>query len=175
MTLQGIREAFEHLKGSDEMQNLQNAFKCRAEAYWLIGINGTRAITPKMFSIISRQVATVERVQTLTLAMIVKRDFEIDNLKPTKVCKISGKIGICNVPDDRTLQKVQKLDDKTPHDRVDRLWTNEEALAVFEAIRTEKIAVVFEQKSFPNKRLRDYMISPLFREKKIYVLACQRI
>jgi len=70
---------------------LANAAKCRAEADWLIGINGTRAITTKMFPIISRQVATVERVQPLTLAMIVKRDFEIDNLKPTTVWKISGK------------------------------------------------------------------------------------
>jgi DNA topoisomerase-3 len=82
MTQTGIQEAFEHLRESEEMCNLQDAAKCRSEADWLIGINGTRAVTTHMFSLHSKQVATVGRVQTPTLAMIVNRDCEITNFKP---------------------------------------------------------------------------------------------
>ncbi|MDR2778689.1 MAG: DNA topoisomerase 3 [Puniceicoccales bacterium] len=146
MTTQGIREAFEHLKSSDDMQHLQDAAKCRSEADWLIGINGTRAITTKMFPIMSRQVATVGRVQTPTLAMIVNRDIEISNFKPTKFWRIFGTFGIHNGPYDGILQKDQKLDDKNPHDRADRLWEHREALEIIESIKKEQFAVISEQK-----------------------------
>ncbi|MDR1413843.1 MAG: DNA topoisomerase 3 [Puniceicoccales bacterium] len=146
MTLQGIGDAFEHLRDSSEMQNLQDAAKCRSEADWLIGINGTRAMTTKMFSPISKQVATVGRVQTPTLAMIVNRDYEINNFKPVKYWKISGKFAISEGKYDGILQKAQKLDDKNPHDRSDRLWANDEAVEIIEATKNFKTATVSEQK-----------------------------
>lgn len=146
MTEQGIRAAFEHLRNGDEMQNLQDAAKCRSEADWLIGINGTRALTTKMFSAISKQVATVGRVQTPTLAMIVNRDFEISNFKPTKFWKISGTFSLAEGDYDGVLQKSQKVDASNPHDRSDRLWTEEEARGILDAIGDEKKASVCDQK-----------------------------
>ncbi|MDR2737355.1 MAG: DNA topoisomerase 3, partial [Puniceicoccales bacterium] len=146
MTTQGIRDAFDRLRSREEMKSLEDAAKCRSEADWLIGINGTRAVTMKMFTAISRQVATVGRVQTPTLAMIVNRDAEIGNFKPTKFWKIFGTFGIHSGKYDGVLQKSRKLDDKNPHDRVDRIWTNGEAIGILDEIRDEKIAVVSEQK-----------------------------
>ncbi|MDR1595789.1 MAG: DNA topoisomerase 3 [Puniceicoccales bacterium] len=165
MTAQGIRDAFEHLRAGDEMQNLQNAAKCRSEADWLIGINGTRALTTKMFSIVSKQVATVGRVQTPTLAMIVNRDREISNFKPAKFWKISGAFRTDEGEYAGILQKSQKLDEKNPHDRSDRLWTNEEALKIFGEIGDERVALVSDQK----KRVRQsaprlYDLTTLQRE-----------
>ncbi|MDR1401744.1 MAG: DNA topoisomerase 3 [Puniceicoccales bacterium] len=164
MTAQGIGDAFKNLRSSDEMQNLQDAAKCRSEADWLIGINGTRAITTKMFSIISKQVATVGRVQTPTLAMIVNRDHEINNFKPAKYWKISGKFAISEGKYDGILQKSQKLSDN-PHDRSDRLWANEEALKIIEAIKDHKIATVSEQKKrIKQSSPRLYDLTTLQRE-----------
>ncbi|MDR2603038.1 MAG: DNA topoisomerase 3 [Puniceicoccales bacterium] len=146
MTTQGIRDAFERLRSSEEMQHLQDAAKCRSEADWLIGINGTRAVTTKMFPVMARQVATVGRVQTPTLAMIVNRDIEIANFKPTKFWRILGTFSIHNGSYDGILQKDQKLDDKNLHDRTDRLWEYENALTIVEAVKNEQLAAISEQK-----------------------------
>jgi DNA topoisomerase-3 len=165
MTALGIRDAFEHLKSSEEMQSLQDAAKCRSEADWLIGINGTRAITTKMFSMASRQVATVGRVQTPTLAMIVNRDFEINNFKPTKFWKIVGTFEIHEGQYNGVFQKKQKLDDKNPHDRIDRLWSEEEALEIFENIKSETVATVSDQKKRSRQAApRLYDLTTLQRE-----------
>ncbi|MCZ6675284.1 MAG: toprim domain-containing protein, partial [Verrucomicrobia bacterium] len=68
MTLNAIRDAFENLREGAEMLPLQHAARCRSESDWLVGINGTRAITKRMFGSRAGQVATVGRVQTPTLA-----------------------------------------------------------------------------------------------------------
>ena len=49
MTPSAITEAFNNLKSQDEMQSLQDAARCRSESDWLVGINGTRAITSRMY------------------------------------------------------------------------------------------------------------------------------
>ena len=45
MTPQAIRDGFEKLRTDEQMQPLANAARCRSEADWLVGINGTRAMT----------------------------------------------------------------------------------------------------------------------------------
>ena len=64
MTDQSIKEAFANLRDGDQLQPLQDAARCRSESDWLIGINGTRAVTIKRSRGRSRQVSTVGRVQT---------------------------------------------------------------------------------------------------------------
>lgn len=80
MTDEAIREGFEKLKDQNEYQSLYMAGMSRAIGDWLLGINATRLYTVKYGQ--NRQVLSIGRVQTPTLAMIVNRQKEIDNFKP---------------------------------------------------------------------------------------------
>ncbi|MBR4598404.1 MAG: DNA topoisomerase III, partial [Opitutales bacterium] len=66
MTPESIRQAFASLKSQEEMESLQDAARCRSESDWIVGINGTRAITARMFGARQKAVASVGRVQTPT-------------------------------------------------------------------------------------------------------------
>lgn len=81
LTEEAIREAFASLKPQDEYQSLYEAALCRAIGDWLLGMNATRLYTLR-FRQEPKQVLSIGRVQTPTLAMIVKRYFEIKNFKP---------------------------------------------------------------------------------------------
>ena len=83
LTEEAIREAFSQLKPQDEYQSLYEAGLCRAIGDWLLGMNATRLYTIR-FAQAKGQVLSIGRVQTPTLAMIVKRYFEIKNFKPEK-------------------------------------------------------------------------------------------
>jgi len=80
MTDEAIREGFANLKDQSEYQSLYLAGLSRAVGDWLLGINGTRLYTIKYGQ--NRQVLSIGRVQTPTLALIVSRQKEIDNFKP---------------------------------------------------------------------------------------------
>lgn len=75
VTDKAIRQGFEHLKNAKEYDNLYHAAVCRAEADWLVGLNATRALTCKYNAQLS-----CGRVQTPTLAMIAKREEEIQEI-----------------------------------------------------------------------------------------------
>ena len=83
LTEEAIREAFAALKPQDDYQSLYEAGLCRAIGDWLLGMNATRLYTLR-FRQQQGQVLSIGRVQTPTLAMIVKRHFEIKNFKPEK-------------------------------------------------------------------------------------------
>ena len=76
MTLASIREAFEHLRTHEEMQNLLDAALSRSEADWLVGINGSRGLPAYTSRFGGFQLTPCGRVQTPTLAMIVNREEE---------------------------------------------------------------------------------------------------
>lgn len=80
MTDEAIREGFQHLKDQSEYQSLYLAGLSRAIGDWLLGMNATRLYTLKYGQ--NRQVLSIGRVQTPTLALIVTRQKEIDNFKP---------------------------------------------------------------------------------------------
>ncbi len=88
LTEEAIREAFAQLKPQDEYQSLYEAGLCRAIGDWLLGMNATRLYTIR-FAQAKGQVLSIGRVQTPTLAMIVKRHFEIKNFKPEKYWVLS--------------------------------------------------------------------------------------
>jgi len=79
LTEEAIKEGFSKLKDSKDYNNLYAAGNARAVGDWLLGINATRLFTKKFGQ--QRQVLSIGRVQTPTLAMIVKRQLEIDNFK----------------------------------------------------------------------------------------------
>lgn len=90
MTSSAIKEAFEHLRTAEEMQNLQDAAISRSEADWLIGINGSRGLTAYKSSFGGFQLTPCGRVQTPTLAMIVKREEERNLFVPQDYWTILG-------------------------------------------------------------------------------------
>ena len=80
MTDEAIREGFQKLKDQTEYQPLYLAGLSRAIGDWILGMNATRLYTLKYGQ--NRQVLSIGRVQTPTLALIVNRQKEIDNFKP---------------------------------------------------------------------------------------------
>lgn len=77
MTDEAISDAFSRLKDGKEYDSLYESARCRSEADWLVGINGSRA-----YSIQYDNLLSIGRVQTPTLSMIVKRQQEIDQFVP---------------------------------------------------------------------------------------------
>ena len=80
MTNQAIQDAFANLRDDQEMLPLEYAARCRAEADWLVGMNATRAATCTLGG--QRQMLSLGRVQTPTLAMVVRRDLDIESFVP---------------------------------------------------------------------------------------------
>ena len=88
MTDEAIKEGLMNLKDSKEYDNLYLSAKCRSEADWLVGINASRAYT-----ITHKALLSVGRVQTPTLYLIVKRQYEIDNFKSTDYYEVQTDYG----------------------------------------------------------------------------------
>ena len=82
LTEESIREGFSRLQDQDAFKSLYEAGLCRAIGDWLLGMNATRLYTIKYRNNNSRQVLSIGRVQTPTLALVVNRQKEIDNFKP---------------------------------------------------------------------------------------------
>ena len=80
LTEEAIREGFAKLLDSSDKQSLYEAGLCRAIGDWVLGMNATRLYTLKYGQ--NRQVLSIGRVQTPTLALIVKRQQEIENFVP---------------------------------------------------------------------------------------------
>ena len=79
-----IREGFQTMKSEEEYKNLCMAAVCRAQADWLIGMNGTRAYTTRYFKRL-----VVGRVQTPTLAMLAERQERIEHFQKEAFYKVS--------------------------------------------------------------------------------------
>lgn len=77
LTAEAIRDGFRTLQPSKDFDNLADAALARAHADWIVGLNFTRAYTT-----INKQLCTIGRVQTPTLAMLVERQNAIDTFKP---------------------------------------------------------------------------------------------
>lgn len=82
MTDEAIREGLQHLELQQKYERLYMAGLSRAIGDWLLGMNATRLYTIRYGQTGQRQVISIGRVQTPTLAMIVKRHFEIVNFQP---------------------------------------------------------------------------------------------
>jgi DNA topoisomerase III len=92
MTRAAITEGFEHLRDGEEMANLEAAARSRSEADWLVGMNGTRAATVRGRAL--GGVVSLGRVQTPTLALIVRRDLEIDAFEPETYFQVDARFGL---------------------------------------------------------------------------------
>ena len=88
MTDEAIREGFREIRPGKEYDGLYESARCRSKADWLVGMNASRAFTLKYDALLS-----VGRVQTPTLAILVKRRKEIENFKPEGFCTITADFG----------------------------------------------------------------------------------
>ncbi len=88
MTPAAIREGFASLRDGAAMQPLADAAVCRSESDWLVGINGTRAMTAFNSKTGGFQLTTVGRVQTPTLAIVVEREEKIRKFVPRDYCEL---------------------------------------------------------------------------------------
>ena len=93
MTPAAIRDGFAHLRTDTEMLPLADAATCRSESDWLIGINGTRAMTAFNSKTGGFHLTTVGRVQTPTLAILVEREEKIKKFIPRNYWEIHGTFG----------------------------------------------------------------------------------
>jgi len=95
MTTDAIRDGFAHLRSDEEMIPLSEAATCRSESDWLVGINGSRAMTAFYKELLGGfQVTPVGRVQTPTLAILVEREEKIRNFKPRGYFELHGTFGV---------------------------------------------------------------------------------
>ena len=88
MTDEAIREGFKNIRPGAEYDGLYASARCRSEADWLVGMNASRAFTLKYDTLLS-----VGRVQTPTLAILVKRRREIEQFKPEGFCTVTADFG----------------------------------------------------------------------------------
>jgi DNA topoisomerase III len=146
MTNEGIKEAFKHLRSAEQMQGLADAARCRSESDWLIGINGTRALTKRMFGSRAGNVASVGRVQTPTLAIVYNRELEIRNFKPRDYWRVTASFGVAKGTYEGTYQRPDFRKNDDEHDRIDRLWVKAGAEAVLAACQGHPMAAVSEEK-----------------------------
>jgi DNA topoisomerase-3 len=93
MTPAAIRDGFAHLRTDMEMIPLADAATCRSESDWLIGINGTRAMTAFNSKTGGFHLTTVGRVQTPTLAILVEREEKIKKFVSRDYWEIHGTFG----------------------------------------------------------------------------------
>jgi DNA topoisomerase-3 len=90
MTKAAIKEAFEHLRDGDEMHLLEEAARSRSEADWLVGMNATRAASIRLRAAFDGAVS-LGRVQTPTLALVVRRELEIRAFVPEPYWLVEAK------------------------------------------------------------------------------------
>ncbi len=93
MTATAIRDGFSQLRAASDVEGLREAAVCRAESDWLIGINGTRAMTAFNSKTGGFHLTTVGRVQTPTLAIVVEREEKIRAFRPTDYWELEASFG----------------------------------------------------------------------------------
>jgi DNA topoisomerase-3 len=134
MTPQSIRDGFEQLRPDKELMPLADAAKSRSEADWLVGINGTRAMTAFNSKEGGFYLTTVGRVQTPTLAILVEREERIRAFTPRPYWEVHARFGAkAGEYPARWFDPKFKKDQDDEHLRAERLWSAREAEAVVAA------------------------------------------
>ncbi len=147
MTPGAIREAFGHLREDTEMMPLADAARCRSEADWLIGINGTRAMTAFNSKEGGFYLTTVGRVQTPTLSIVVEREEKIKQFVSRDFWEVRGEF-VCaaGIYEGRWLDTAFKKDENDPERRAERLWSQAAADSIVAACRGKIGSVTEESK-----------------------------
>jgi DNA topoisomerase-3 len=122
MTPAAIREGFARLRTDAEMLPLADAAKCRSEADWLVGINGTRAMTAFNSKEGGFYKTTVGRVQTPTLAILIEREEKIRAFRARDYWEVHAQFEAKSGSYDARWFDPQFRKDEDPERRAERLW-----------------------------------------------------
>ena len=131
MTTGAIMKAYEDMRDGEEMQPLSDAAHCRSESDWLMGINGTRALTAFNSRHGGFNKTPVGRVQTPTLSILVEREKAIQAFVSEPYWEVHGEFsvaagGYAGRWFDPNFKKVETK----PHARQERIWDKETAEAI---------------------------------------------
>ena len=147
MTPAAIREGFASLRSDDEMQPLADAARCRSEADWLVGINGTRAMTAFNSKSGGFFLTTVGRVQTPTLSIVIEREELIRKFVSKDYWEVKAEfIAAAGIYEGRWFDPKFKKDVAEPDARENRLWSEAAAQSIVAACRNKKATVTEESK-----------------------------
>ncbi len=135
MTPQAIRDGFEALRSDRDMHGLADAARSRSEADWLVGINGTRAMTAFNSRDGGFFLTTVGRVQTPTLSIVVEREEKIRQHVARDYWEVkAGFAAAAGAYEGKWFDPGFKRDDD-PDRRADRLWSASDAQAIADDVR----------------------------------------
>src|SRR5207253_11232478 len=138
MTPQSIREGFARLRPDQELLPLADAAKSRSEADWLVGINGTRAMTAFNSKEGGFYLTTVGRVQTPTLAILVEREEKIRAFTARDYWEVHARFGAkAGEYGGRWFDAAFKKDDDGER-KAERIWSAAKAAAIAAACRGKK-------------------------------------
>jgi DNA topoisomerase-3 len=164
MTPQAIRDGFDKLRSDQQMLGLADAARSRSEADWLVGINGTRAMTAFNSRDGGFFLTTVGRVQTPTLSIVVEREEKIRKhvSRPYWEVKASFDATAGQYDGKWFDPKFKKGEDADA--RADRLWNEADARAIEQAVRGKPASVVDEAKPSTQASPLLYDLTTLQRE-----------
>ncbi|MGH6648440.1 DNA topoisomerase III [Aquabacterium sp.] len=171
MTPQAIRDGFDKLRSDEQMQPLADAARCRSEADWLVGINGTRAMTAFNSRDGGFFLTTVGRVQTPTLSIVVEREEKIRKHVFRDYWEIRGSFGAsAGSYDGKWFDPAFKKDKAAAEGsaeaelKADRVWSADEAQAIADAVRGKTGSVTEEAKPSNQSSPLLYDLTTLQRE-----------
>jgi DNA topoisomerase-3 len=147
MTPQAIRDGFDKLRSNQQMQGLADAARSRSEADWLVGINGTRAMTAFNSRDGGFFLTTVGRVQTPTLAVVVEREEQIRKFISRDYWEVHAQFdAAAGTYPGKWFNTAWKKDVEDAEKKADRVWTAAEAEAIVQAVKGAKATVTEEAK-----------------------------
>ena len=146
MTPQAIRDGFAHLRTEQQMAGLAHAARSRSEADWLVGINGTRAMTAFNSRDGGFFLTTVGRVQTPTLSLVVEREEKIRKFVSRDYWEIHATFGAQAGEYPAKWFDPQWKKSEDAEARADRLWSQADAQAIAQAVRGKQATVTEESK-----------------------------
>jgi DNA topoisomerase-3 len=156
MTPQAIRDGFNALRSDAQMRPLADAARCRSEADWLVGINGTRAMTAFNSRDGGFFLTTVGRVQTPTLSVVVEREEKIRKFASRDYWEVHATFGTQagDYPGKWFDPKWKKTtanaaagnEEADAELKADRLWNADAARAIADAVRGQQASVTEESK-----------------------------
>jgi DNA topoisomerase-3 len=168
MTPAAIRDGFEHLRTNEQMQGLADAARSRSEADWMVGINGTRAMTAFNSRDGGFFLTTVGRVQTPTLSIVVEREEKIRAHRSRDYWEIHASfLAEAGEYPGRWFDPAFKKptgEDADLEQRADRVWSQREALAIADAVRGKAASVKDESKPTTQASGLLYDLTSLQRE-----------
>ncbi|HUN67411.1 MAG TPA: DNA topoisomerase III [Burkholderiales bacterium] len=164
MTQSAIREGFASLRQDRELRPLADAAKSRSEADWLVGINGTRAMTAFNSKEGGFYLTTVGRVQTPTLAILVEREEKIRAFQPRDYWEVHARFkAAAGEYAGRWFDPEFRKDDD-PERKAERLWKAQRAEAIATGCTGKQGAATEETKPSTQASPLLYDLTSLQRE-----------